>query len=287
MFKTLKQKIILVVIIVLVLILIILLLNNKTEFEITRGNCNPVKIDKCFLLTLPESVERRNSFLESYKSKIPLEIIYGVNTKIKSEAEKYKHLVDSKKYNLMHDFDSGKKSRPDHTYFNSGALGCYLGHMEFYERCFDQNLDYAIIFEDNVVLSDSFNKELESALTRLGDDFDACFFHCWTHIGENVEHCGNQITKLKWVTSTKCYLINVKRMKKYYDLFFPINTHVDLVYEKIVHHGAHIYLIHLKSIVIRITQSTIGHTQTLRNNSFSYLDESENKNIKICNLPIL
>ena len=275
--------------ILLVVLLIVFYFFSRIEnkFDKIPGNCNPVKIDKCFLLTLPESVERRTSFLNSYKSNIPLEIIYSVNTKNKSEAEKYKHLVDPERYNLMHEFDSGKKVRPNHTYFNSGALGCYLGHMEFYKRCFEQKLDYAIIFEDNVVLSDSFNKELDSALSRLGDDFDACFFHCWSNVGEYVEKCDSIIKKLKWIMSGKCYLINVKRMEKYYHLFYPIFTHVDMVYEKLIHHGADIYLIFLDSIKVGIKKSTIVHTLPSYNKIFSYLDESENKNIKICDLPIL
>ena len=85
--------------------------------------------------------------------------------------------------------------------------------------------------------------------------------------------------------STKCYLINVKRMKKYYHLFYPIFTHVDMVYEKLIHHGADVYLIKLNSIKIGIKKSTIKHTLPSGVNFFSYLDESENKNIKICNLP--
>jgi len=41
--------------------------------------------------------------------------------------------------------------RPDITYFNMGAIGCFMGHMDFYDRCFDQGLRYAVIFEDNVI----------------------------------------------------------------------------------------------------------------------------------------
>jgi len=283
MFK-LKKGTVFMILLIIVIIIIVLYFLSKIESKFNlKGYCIPVKIDKCFLLTLKDSVDRRTQFLESYKSEIPLEIIYGVNTKIKSEAEKYKHLVVPEKYNLMYDFDSGKKNRPDHTYFNSGALGCYLAHTNVYKRCFEQKLDYAIVFEDNVVLSDSFNKELESALTTLGDDFDACFFYCSSHISENVEKCGNEIKKLKFIFGMKCYLINVKRMKKYYDLFFPINTHVDIAYEKIIHYGADIYLIPLKSVGIGQQHlSTIGHTNPIGNNTFSYLDKSEIRNFKMC-----
>jgi len=284
--KTSKKIVLLVVLLIVIFLFVYVSIKFENRFDKISGTCNPIKVDKCFLLTLPDSVERRTSFLKSYKSNIPLEIIYSVNTKNKSEAEKYKHLVDPERYNLMHEFDSGTKIRPDHTYFNSGALGCYLGHMEFYKRCFEQKLDYAIIFEDNVVLSDSFNNDLELALSRLGDDFDACFFHCFSNVSVYIEKCGNMIKKLKWIISGKCYLINVKRMKKYYHLFYPIFTHVDMVNEKLIHHGADIYLIILDSIKVGIKKSTIGHTLPSRiTKFFNYLDESEISNIKICNLP--
>jgi GR25 family glycosyltransferase involved in LPS biosynthesis len=140
-------------------------------------------------------------------------------------------------------------------------------------------LKYAIIFEDNVVLSHSFNKELNSALSRLGDNFDACFLHSRRQVSTDVEKCGNLIKKLKWVNSTKCYLINVKRMKKYYKLFYPIDNHVDRVYEKLIHHGADIYLISLESIKVDNKTSTIGHTGILDSNEFVYLDKYEHNNI--------
>jgi GR25 family glycosyltransferase involved in LPS biosynthesis len=280
----LNKSTIFTVLLIVLLIVFYFLSKIENKFDKIPGNCNPVKVDKCFVLTLPDSKEKLTQFLDSYKSNIPLEIIYSFNTKNKSEAEKYKHLVDPERYNLMYDFDSGTKIRPDHTYFNSGALGCYLGHMKIYEKCFEQKLDYAIIFEDNVVLSESFNNELNSALSRLGDDFDACFLHCSSNVGEYVEKCGSMIKKLKWITSTKCYLINVNRMKKYYELFYPIFTSVDIAYEKLIRHGADVYLINFNSIKLGIKKSAIGHTKVLSNNRFLYLDQSENRNIKICDL---
>lgn len=85
----------------------------------------------------------------------------------------------------------------------------------------------------------------------LGDNFDICFFHCYSNLGNDVIKCNHIIKKLKWITSGKCYLINVNRMKKYYNLFYPIDNHVDLIYEKLIYHGADIYLIKLNSIKIQ------------------------------------
>jgi len=90
-----------------------------------------INIDKCFLITMESSKTRYNSFLKNYNQncKLPLEIIWSVNTKNPEVAEQYKHLVTQEKYNLMYKFDSGKAIRPDHSYINSGALGCYLGRQ--------------------------------------------------------------------------------------------------------------------------------------------------------------
>jgi GR25 family glycosyltransferase involved in LPS biosynthesis len=280
LFKEYKLLIFLILI-----LLILIIISNKSKFNNISGLCNIIKVDKCFLLSLPESKDRRDDFLKSYENlnlDIPLEIIYGINTKIKENAEKYKNLVNLEKFNNMYDYDNGEK-RPDHTYFNSGALGCYLGHMEFYKHCFEQNLNYAIIFEDNIILDNNFKDQINIALSRLGDNFDVCFFHCWTHLGDEILKCGVKIKKIKWITSTKCYLINVNRMKKYYSLFYPINNHIDQIYEKLIDHGADIYLININSIKIQHDKkSTINHANVKNENKFQYLDKSEHKKIIFC-----
>ena len=253
----------------------------ELKFNNVSGQCTPIKIDKCFVLSLKDSDIRRNKFMDSYNLDIPLEIIWGYDTRTPDVGEKYKHLVNPEKYRDMYRYDKDLK-RPDNTYFNSGGLGCYLGHMDFYKKCFEQNLDYAMIFEDNVILDDNFNSELNTALSRLGSDFDVCFFHCWSHVGDNVEKCGDTIKKIKWLNSTKCYLINVNNMKKYYNLFYPIDNHIDNIYEKLVNNGANIYLIPLNNIKIQYGKSVIAHSKVIDSNYFQYLDKTETDNIKYC-----
>jgi GR25 family glycosyltransferase involved in LPS biosynthesis len=69
--------------------------------------------------------------------------------------------------------------RPDITYFNLGAIGCFMGHMDFYKRCFDQGLRYAVVFEDNVIIkSDRLYDEIQKIIDERGDEFEMCFFHC-------------------------------------------------------------------------------------------------------------
>jgi GR25 family glycosyltransferase involved in LPS biosynthesis len=282
-----------IILIIFLLILIILINKDNSRFGDDNNKCEIISIDKFFLISMRDSVERRNTFLKSFERlkfndnniKVPLEIIWGKNTKLRQEAEKYSHLVKSEYFEKMFEYDAGKP-RPDHTYFNSGALGCYLAHLDFYNSSISQKLNYTLVFEDNIILSQDFPEDLNNALKRLGNDFDACFFHCWDSISEKVVKCNNEkINKLKWLSSTKCYLINVNRFKKYLPLLLPMENHIDQSFEKLIYNGADIYLIKLNSISIQRTQagsSIIGHSSVLGNNRFRYLDKSELKNIVPC-----
>jgi GR25 family glycosyltransferase involved in LPS biosynthesis len=288
-----------IIIIIIIIIFLILFIKNNSKFGENNNECEIISIDKFFLISMRDSVERRNTFLKSFErlkfnnnntnnkdnnNKIPLEIIWGKNTKIREEAEKYSHLVKSEYYKNIFEYDSDKIIRPDHTYFNSGAIGCYLAHLDFYNSSISQKLNYTLVFEDNIILSSDFPADLNNALKRLGNDFDACFLHCWDSIiSEKVVKCNNEkINKLKWLSSTKCYLINVNRFKKYVPLLLPMETHIDITFEKLIHKGADIYSIKLNSISIQPGGSVIGHSKVLDNNKFRYLHKSELKNIVPC-----
>jgi GR25 family glycosyltransferase involved in LPS biosynthesis len=251
--------------------------SNKSFFG--KSNiCTPIKVDKCFVLTLGTNTERYKNFINSYnklKLNIPIEEIIGINTKIPKNAEPYKHMVEKDRYDNMYEYDKNIKPRPNHTYFNSGALGCYLGHMEFYKKSFKQNLKYSIIFEDNVVFNADFNKELNSCLKSLPDDFDVCFLHNHVFIGNEEIICDQPITEVKWLLGTKSYLINVNNMKKYYNLFYPIDNHVDRVYEKLISNGCKVYYKKFKSINLLKTPSLINHTGIESNKNFFYSNLNE------------
>ena len=238
------------------------------------------KIDvdyKAFLLTLPSSTKRQETFMRHYNSDIPLEIIYGKDTKSVENATKYKKYVKQEYFNEaieMH-YDSVKK-RPDITYFNMGAIGCYMGHMEFYKRCFDQNIKYALMFEDNVIiLNDDFYKKVQSVIDTQGDDFEICFFHCLSRYSDGEKQRG--LERVKWITSMKCYLVHVENMKKYYKYFFPIDNHVDLKHEDIIAAGARVYYKDLRRYIKidRSGPSTIGHSDWGNKHFFSRQFPSE------------
>jgi len=248
--------------ILILLVLIIFKRINKKQIEF-----------KCFLITIPTSSRRRKNFLGNHDSSIPLEIIYSKDTKIPTNAIKYKSLIEKRHYNeaLRLHYNNNHK-RPDITYFNLGAIGCYMGHMEFYRRCFDQGLKYAVVFEDNVIVKNKqFYYEIQKVIDTKKDNFEMCFFHCLSRYIDTSVPVVNGIERVKWISSCKCYLIHVENMKKYYKDFFPIDNHVDMKHEDLIANGARIYYKDLRKYmkIDRSGPSTIGHSDWKRKEFFS------------------
>ena len=252
-------------------ILISILLLILVTFFLRRSRKNPEY--KCFLLTLETSADRRDKFLNHYGNSIPLEIIYGTDTRKLENAKKYQKIIDPTYYReALKLHYNANKTRPDITYFNLGAIGCYMGHMDFYKRCFDKNLKYAVIFEDNVVIKDTrVYREIQSVIDKKGDDFEMCFFHCLSRYPDEEKLVKDGLERVKWISSTKCYLIHVENMKKYYKHFFPIDNHVDMKHEDIIARGARVYYKDLRHClhIDRTHNSTIGHSNWGRRKFFS------------------
>src|SRR6056300_1173617 len=217
---------------------------------------------KCFLLTLPTEEVRRRRFMKNYNPEIPIEIIYGPDTRTVKKARDFENHIDGEYFEKaleMH-YNPDVK-RPDITYFNLGAIGCFMGHMDFYKRCFEQRLKYAVIFEDNVIIkSNELYDQIQSVIDEKGDDFEMCFFHCLSRLVDKKE---GTLEKLNWVSSTKCYLIHVDNMKKYHKYFLPMDNHVDMKHEDLIANGARVYYKDTRECMLidRSHRSMINHNE--------------------------
>ena len=74
---------------------------------------------KCFLLTVKDQKERQERFFKSHRKDIPVEVIYGADTRKVKIAREYEEHIDPDYFDKaieMH-YDPSTK-RPDITYFN-------------------------------------------------------------------------------------------------------------------------------------------------------------------------
>jgi len=216
---------------------------------------------KCFVLTVNGAKSRQERFMKHYNDTLPLEIIYGPNTRNVKVAREYEDIVEPEYFEKaleMH-YDPLVK-RPNITYFNMGAIGCFVGHMDFYKRCFDQGLKYAVIFEDNVIIKSSrLFHEIQEVIDEKGENMEMCFFQCLSRLHDKTE---GTLEKVKWISSTKCYLINVDNMRKYNKYFYPMDNHIDMKHEDLIQKGARVYYKDMRKYMLidRSKGSLIGHS---------------------------
>ena len=251
--------------------LFVILLSLVIYILVRSGVKKTEKYDyKCFLLTLPESTKRQTKFFKSHKNTIPIETVYGINTKKMKNVRKYENIIEPEYFEKaleMH-YDP-KVKRPDITYFNIGAVGAFLGHINIMKKSIGDGVKYALIFEDNVVIKKhKIYDEVQKVIDTLGDNFEMCFFHCLSR--KPVEKKGD-LEKVVWISSMKCYLINVKNMQKYMKYYFPIDNHVDNKTEDLIAKGARVYYKDLRNCmkIDRSGGSTIGHSDHGMKNYFS------------------
>jgi len=213
-----------------------------------------------YLLTLPVAEERRKVFFRHNTDGPKVRVVYGPDTRGVEAARKFEHHVQSEFMEKAVEMHYEKSViRPNMTYFNLGAIGCQMGHADIWTRAMKAGHKYILVFEDNVVVKSpkKLHNYVEAFIKEKGDDFEACFFHCLHYLPDEV-----QKDRVRWISSTKCYLMHVPNMEKYFPLFFPMNNHVDLKFEDIIAEGARVYYRDLRKYLAidRREPSTIGHS---------------------------
>jgi hypothetical protein len=91
---------------------------------------------------------------------------------------------------------------------NDAEISISLHHFECYKRI-AENYDYAIIFEDDVILGDNFKNTIEKYINDLPNDWDMLFF------GAGPDQFDFHIPKFRLVDGVnvykKCTLLNNKQ----------------------------------------------------------------------------
>ena len=98
-----------------------------------------------------------------------------------------------------------------------------------------------------------------------------CFFQCLSRYPDEEQKEKGDIERVKWISSTKFYLIHVDNMKKYYKNFFPLDNHVDMKNEDINARGARVSYKDLRHWIHDSPHHnrTIGHSNWGKRKFFS------------------
>ena len=100
------------IVFVVLLLFVIHILLSKT---------NRSKYDyKCFLLTLKDQKKRQERFIKTHNKDIPLEIIYGPDTRTPKQAEPYEILIEDEYYEkAVEMYEDPQTKRPDFQHDNT------------------------------------------------------------------------------------------------------------------------------------------------------------------------
>ena len=148
---------------------------------------------KTYIINLERSGERRKHILqEAERCNLEYELIKAVdgNKLSDSDYEKFCDMDEVRKY-------------PG--WLNSGAIGCSLSHYNVYKKIIEDNVEMALVLEDDIILRD----DLSEMLVR---------------IKENIR--SNEIISLFYASFAPCQLSNqnVVSLSADYDLHFPMDV---------------------------------------------------------------
>jgi GR25 family glycosyltransferase involved in LPS biosynthesis len=113
---------------------------------------------KAYMISLNDSTEKID-YLKSFG--IETVLVKGVNGKTIPDEEIVKRVSNTYK-----------------TFGPKGAIGCAISHMNTWKMFLETNDEYAIIFEDDVILEDNFNEKLKLALEDIPKNYDILYLGC-------------------------------------------------------------------------------------------------------------
>lgn len=106
---------------------------------------------KAFIVNLEcDSEKRAHIESECRKQEIDFELIKAVDGRLLTDAEL-----------------AVKVFRHDLNYLTKGEIGCALSHQDIYEKIISQNLDYALILEDDALLSDELKSFMPDFMRKI------------------------------------------------------------------------------------------------------------------------
>lgn len=101
------------------------------------------------------------------------------------------------------------------------SLGCVKSHLELIKMCYEKNMDYLVVFEDDIEFHPEWNSRYNQIIDFVkNNDFDI-FYPGGNPVGINRQFKGN-VYSSEGVLTTHSYIINGKRSKELYNIMSKI-----------------------------------------------------------------
>ena len=99
-----------------------------------------------------------------------------------------------------------------------GEVGCGLSHYSVMEKCVQDNVEIAVILEDDVIIPSNFSAHINDCLKSLNeiDDWEFCYLGRKSMDDKDV-HYNEEFLKPGYSYWLCAYIINLKGMKKVVD----------------------------------------------------------------------
>jgi len=120
-----------------------------------------------------------------------------------------------------------KLNRRDHAQLSSwGAIGCAMSHLSIWKKIVDENMDMALIFEDDVSFKSGFKEKLQTVLKNIPQDADAVMLDVFVNFQPlQYDDTYTQILGQFW--GLHGYIMTQKGAKKLLEYAFPMEIQLD------------------------------------------------------------
>ena len=254
------RLLIFIIIIITIIIIIKIYYKNKNK-----------NLIKAYVINLDYRLDRKISFCNSYNLKnIEYEIVKAIDKKnIIPDILLANNILGKIGYNNL-----SLKIRNNHYQFNDvGAIGCYLSHIKTWEKIIEDNVDYGIIYEDDIEINKKINEEIiYNYIKNLPKDWDILLLNKNRIKGKQYK---KNIYKIERFICTHSYIIKKTSINKIINNIYPINQQIDfklsiLAKKKIIN----IYHYKNKSMVYEQNQNFSSNIQTdiIKNASWELID---------------
>lgn len=185
--------------------------------------------DKIFIINLPQAFKRRAAMLfqigrMNLKNTQLIEAVDGRTIDLeKMKAEGNLKWDDWRKRDLT-----------------QGEVGCYLSHVKVWNTIVEQNLEKALICEDDIIWRPDANEIADKFMNEVPDDWDIIHFYSYVDIGSGKHYDSGRkkISEHVWKGCLEgegavCYALNKRAADFLLGEAFPIRYVIDGVINKL------------------------------------------------------